>query len=190
MFDKKLLLLGLLRGQTLHGYGLAEYMGTHETGGSVIGKSNAYRLLKVLEADGLIRSKTERDGNRPERHVYEVTAAGESLFCEQLLDSLAEDASADQPGIALLNYLHDVDPGAAAEQLEKRRDLIAARHAQLAEMPDDMRSLHPAMDLSLRHAEVELNWLDEKLAELRQQAAAPVEKRVEKRVKQQAKQHV
>ena len=172
MFDKKMLLLGLLRGQTLHGYGLVEYMNSHETGGSAIGKSNAYRLLKVLEADGLIRSTTERDGNRPERHVYEVTSAGESLFRERLLDSLAEDASADQPGIALLNYLHDVDPVAAAEQLEKRRDLIAARRAQLAEMPDDMRRLHPAMDLSLRHAEVELNWLGEKLDELRHRAAS------------------
>lgn len=175
MLDKKVLLLGMLRGQTLHGYGLVEYMGSHETGGGAIGKSNAYRLLKVLEADGLIHSTTERDGNRPERHVYEVTAAGEKLFREQLLDSLAEDVSADQPGIALLNYLHVVDPDAAAAQLRKRRDLVAARHAQLAEMPDDMRSLHPAMDLSLRHAEVELDWLAEKLDELRQQVAATAE---------------
>ncbi|MGI9343778.1 MAG: PadR family transcriptional regulator [Gammaproteobacteria bacterium] len=174
MINKKLLLLGLLRGQTLHGYGLVEYMSTHETGGAAIGKSNAYRLLKVLEADGLIRSTTERDGNRPERHVYKITAAGERLFCEELLAGLAEDASADQPGIALLNYLHDVDPGAAAEQLEKRRARIARRHAQLEEMPDDMRRLHPAMDLSLRHAEVELHWLDDKLDELRQQATEKV----------------
>jgi len=177
MINKKLLLLGLLRGQTLHGYGLVEYMSTHETGGAAIGKSNAYRLLKVLEADGLIRSTTERDGNRPERHVYEITPAGEKLFREQLLASLAEDVSADQPGIALLNYLHDVDPGAAAEQLAKRRDLIAKRHAQLDEMPGDMRRLHPAMDLSLRHAEVELQWLDEKLDELRQHATAKVKQR-------------
>jgi len=177
MINKKLLLLGLLRGQTLHGYGLVEYMSTHETGGAAIGKSNAYRLLKVLEADGLIRSTTERDGNRPERHVYEITPAGEKLFREQLLASLAEDVSADQPGIALLNYLHEVDPAAAAEQLTKRRDLIASRHAQLDELPDDMRRLHPAMDLSLRHAEVELHWLDEKLDELRQRATAPVKQR-------------
>lgn len=169
MNDKKLLLLGLLRGQTLHGYRLVEYM---STGGAAIGKSNAYRLLKVLEADGLIRAKTERDGKRPERHVYEVTAAGEALFRERLLHRLAEDTSADQTGIAVLNYLYDVDPAAAAEQLRKRRDRIAARHAQLAEMPEDMRSLHPAMDLSLRHAEVELRWLDEKLDDLRRRASS------------------
>jgi len=169
---KKLLLLGLLRGQKLHGYGLVEYLNSHEVGGAAIGKSNAYRLLRVLETDGLIRSRTERDGNRPERHVYEVTDKGEALFRELLLENLAEDATADQPGIAVLNYLDALEPAVAAEQLQKRRDRIAARHAELASMPEDVRRLHPALDLSLRQVHVELNWLDAKLAELRGQVAA------------------
>ena len=169
---KKLLLLGLLRGQKLHGYGLMEYLNSHESGGSAIGKSNAYRLLRVLEAHGLIRSWTERDGNRPERHVYEVTDAGEALFQQLLLESLAEDATADQPGIAVLNYLDTLEPAAAAEQLQKRRDCVAERHDGLANLPDDVLHLHPALDLNLRQAEVEIKWLDAKLAELREQAAA------------------
>ena len=169
---KKLLLLGLLRGQKLHGYGLVEYLSSHATGGASIGKSNAYRLLRVLEDDGLIRSRTERDGNRPERHVYEVTTQGEALFRELLLACLAEERTADQPGSAVLNYCDALEPAEAAEQLQKRRDRIAARHAELADMPDDVLRLHPALDLSLRHVEVELQWLDAKLAELRRQAAA------------------
>jgi DNA-binding PadR family transcriptional regulator len=169
---KKLLLLGLLRGQKLHGYGLMEYLNSHGSGGSAIGKSNAYRLLRVLEADGLIRSWTERDGNRPERHVYEVTDAGEALFQQLLLESLAEDATADQPGIAVLNYLDTLEPAAAAEQLQKRRDCVAERHDGLANLPDDVLHLHPALDLNLHQAEVEIKWLDAKLAELREQAAA------------------
>jgi DNA-binding PadR family transcriptional regulator len=169
---KKIMLLGLLRGQKLHGYGLVEYLNSHEAGGAAIGKSNAYRLLRVMEDDGLIRSRTEREGNRPERHVYEVTASGEALFQELLLENLAEDATADQPGIAVLNYLDALEPGTAAEQLQKRRDRIAERHKELADLPDDVRRLHPALDLSLLHVEVELRWLDAKLAELRSQAAA------------------
>ena len=66
MMIKKILLLGLLRGQKLHGYGVVEYLGSHATGRAAIGKSNAYRLLRVLETEGLIRSRTERDGNRAE----------------------------------------------------------------------------------------------------------------------------
>ena len=169
---KKLLLLGLLRGQKLHGYGLVEYLHSHDVGGMAIRKSNAYRLLRVLETDGLIRSSTEREGNRPERHVYEVTDKGEALFHELLLEYLAEDSMADQPGIAVLNYLDELEPAVAAEQLQKRRDRMAGRHAILADMPEEVRGLHPALDLSLRHVEVELNWLDAKLAELRRRVGA------------------
>jgi DNA-binding PadR family transcriptional regulator len=169
---KKILLLGLLRGQELHGYGLVDYLSTHSTGGAAIGKSNAYRLLRAMEEDGLIASHTERDGKRPERHVYEITPTGEAFFQAQLLAELANDATADQPGIAVLNYLDVVEPAAAAEQLQVRRDQIALRHAELANIPDDVRYLHPALDLGLRQVEVELAWLDDKLADLRKRAAA------------------
>ena len=160
---KRLLLLGLLRSQKLHGYGLVEYLNGHENGGAAIGKSNAYRLLRAMETDGLISSSTERDGNRPERHVYEVTDRGESLFRELLLQKLGEDVTADQPGIAVLNYLGTLEPALAAKQLQKRRDRVAARQANLIDMPEDVRLLHPALDLGLRQVQVELEWLDDQL---------------------------
>jgi DNA-binding PadR family transcriptional regulator len=167
---KKLLLLGLLRGQKLHGYGLVEYLQTHSTGGASIGKSNAYRLLKEMERDGFIRSVTEREGNLPERYVYEVTRNGEAFFQDAVLKELARDATADQPGIAVLNYLQELDPAAAAEQLQQRRDQVATREAELVNVPKEVLHLHPALDLSLRQAVVELEWLDEKLLELRTRA--------------------
>jgi DNA-binding PadR family transcriptional regulator len=167
---KKLLLLGLLRGQKLHGYGLVEYLQTHTTGGATIGKSNAYRLLKEMERDGFIRSVTEREGNLPERYVYEVTRNGEAFFQDAVLKELAHDATADQPGIAVLNYLQELDPAAAADQLQKRRDQVGAREAELANVPEEVLHLHPALDLSLRQAAVELEWLDEKLLELHKRA--------------------
>ncbi|MGI9290867.1 MAG: PadR family transcriptional regulator [Gammaproteobacteria bacterium] len=164
---KKLLLLGLLRGQKLHGYGLVEYLQNHSTGGAAIGKSNAYRLLKELERDGMITSATEREGNLPERHVYEVTTRGEAYFQDGVLRELAKDATADQPGVAVLNYLEQLDPSAAADQLQHRRDQVASRERELANMPDEVRYLHPALDLSLRLAAVELEWLDDKIHQLR-----------------------
>jgi DNA-binding PadR family transcriptional regulator len=167
---KKILLLGLLRGQKLHGYGVVEYLQAHATGGAAIGKSNAYRLLSSLEAEGLIRSVTEREGNRPERHVYQVTNAGEAFFQDALLQELGNDATADQPGIAVLNYLGELDAAAAADQLQKRRYLVAARAAELQNVPPEVLYLHPALDLGLRQVLVELEWLDEKLQALRKQA--------------------
>jgi DNA-binding PadR family transcriptional regulator len=167
---KKILLLGLLRGHELHGYGLVDYMNTHSTGGAAIGKSNAYRLLRAMEDEGLIASHTDRDGKRPERHVYEITPKGEAYFQAQLLQELGNDATANQPGIAVLNYIDVLAPDAAADKLQLRRDRVAARHAELASVPEEVRYLHPALDLGLRQVEVELGWLDTKLTELRERA--------------------
>ena len=163
---KKLLLLGLLRGRKLHGYGLVEYLQTHTTDGSSIGKSNAYRLLREMDRDGLIRSEAEREGNLPERHVYEVTPEGEAYFQDGVLKELAKDATADQPGISVLNYLQEIDPVLAGEQLQLRREQVAARETELTDMPEAVRHLHPALELNLRLVSVELEWLDEKINEL------------------------
>ncbi len=167
---KKLLLLGLLRGQKLHGYGLVDYLKSHSTGGAAIGKSNAYRLLRMLEEEGCVESRVERDGNRPERHVYEVTKAGEALFLKLLLETLGEDATADQPGIAVLNYLDELDPLQAARQLEKRRQSVLQRYEELKVVPEKVLYLHPAMDLGVRQLEVELEWLTQKLKQLHKRA--------------------
>ena len=157
----KVFLLGLLRSQKLHGYGVVEYLNNHGTGGAAIGKSNAYRLLRVMESDGLIESVTEREGNRPERHVYAVTPAGEDYFREQLLVELGNDATAGMAGIAVLNYLDELDPAAAAERLEVRRDKVAARYAELEHVPKDVIDVHAALDLERQLTALELGWLDE-----------------------------
>lgn len=168
--NKRLLLLGVLRSQEFHGYSLVDYLQNHVTGGAAIGKSNAYRLLGSLESEGLIRSHREREGRRPERFVYEVTNKGERQFQRWLTEALAQDPGADQPGIAELNFLGSIAPEIAARQLEKRRQQVAERCRSLEALPEELRPLHPAMELGQLQAEVELDWLDQKIAELRKQA--------------------
>jgi DNA-binding PadR family transcriptional regulator len=169
---KKLLLLGLLRDQRMHGYGLMGYLKLHETSGSAIGKSNAYRLLRVMEDEGLIKSSAEKEGNRPERHVYEVTAKGDEYFLDNLRKTLATDTTSDQPGISVLEFVDSLAPVVAAEHLAMRRAHVATRHSVLAGLPDDVKAFLPALDLKLRITEVELEWLDAKLAELEAQLNA------------------
>jgi len=170
--DKRLLLLGALRGQKSHGYGLLEYLNNHQTGGAAIGKSNAYRLLKRLEEDGHVAAHVEREGNRPERHVYNVTPSGESLFAELLAESLAEDATAEQPGIAVLNYIDEIEPEVAAEQLQTRLNKVAERHATLKDLPDEVWAIHPALDLCRRQMELEVDWLQTQVSQLKRKAAS------------------
>jgi len=158
---KRLTLLGLLRGQELHGYGLLDYLNNHSSGRAAIGKSNAYRLLRKMEADGLICSAVEREGNRPERHVYRVTAAGEAFFQESMLKELGEGMTSDAPGLVALNYIDQVDPQAALNKLQLRRRRVADRCNRLRDVPPEVLGLHPALDLELRHVEAELQWIDD-----------------------------
>lgn len=77
-------LLLVLRDGPRHGYELAEALGAlipeeHVDGG------NLYRLLRGLEAEGIVTSEWEADGPGPGRRTYTLTAAG-----TRLLDTWAE----------------------------------------------------------------------------------------------------
>jgi DNA-binding PadR family transcriptional regulator len=170
---KKLLLLGLLRDKRMHGYGLMGYLRLHETSGSAIGRSNAYRLLRVMEQEGLVCSSAEREGNRPERRVYRVTSKGNRYFLDNLQELLATDTTSDQPGIAVLEFIDALEPELAFEQLTQRRTNVAARHRVLSNLPAEVKEMLPALDLKISITEAELDWLDEQLAAINNRVTSP-----------------
>jgi len=95
-----------------------------------------------------------------------VTPAGEEYFQNGVLRELSEGTTSNAPGLSVLNYVNDVDADLARSKLEKRKAKIAVRHARLVEAPADVLSLHPALDLELRHIEAELGWIEETLERL------------------------
>ncbi|MEE4185565.1 MAG: PadR family transcriptional regulator [Gammaproteobacteria bacterium] len=169
---KRLTLLGLLRGQALHGYGLLDYLESHSSGEAAIGKANAYRLLSAMEKDGLIASAKARDGRRPERRVYRVTSAGERFFQDGILRELGEGMTSAAPGLVALNYIDQVDPEAACTRLAVRRERVREREERLRQVPEDVLRLHPALDLELRHVATELQWIDDTLERIGLELAA------------------
>jgi len=164
--DKRLVLLGVLRSQRTHGYGLLEYLGNHSSASGGISKSNAYRLLKQLEEGGFICSHTERDGNRPERQVYKVTEAGEALFCELLKAAMADDGNSDLPGNVALNYIDSLAPDVAAEALTERLRKVEQRMVRFADLPEQVLEFHPAVELAINFMNAEHDWLVKTIAKL------------------------
>src|SRR4051812_19331478 len=69
-------LLGLVAEEAMHGYRVKEVF--DERVGALWGLTTAqiYQALNALERRGLLESRGERVGNRPERRIYAVTAAG------------------------------------------------------------------------------------------------------------------
>ena len=71
-----------------HGFALAKEMRDSKGARQLTAHGTLYRALDRLEVSGLLESRTEdaetaAAANRPRRHLYRVTAAGEKAFAAQ-----------------------------------------------------------------------------------------------------------
>ena len=73
--NHRLLVLGLLRMQDMHGYQIAEVIDSHFGDSVHVKKPTMYDTLKKLEAESLVDSREEQEGSRPPRTVYSMTLA-------------------------------------------------------------------------------------------------------------------
>ena len=76
-----MLLLSILRGPPLHGYGVITALREASAGVFDLKEGSVYPALHRLEQDGLLRSAwADVDGRR--RRLYELTGAGERALAE------------------------------------------------------------------------------------------------------------
>lgn len=129
MDERALLLLGMLKVQSQHGYQINEFI--ERTLGRVtdMKKPTAYAILDRLTRGGYITVHTEQEGNRPPRKVYAITSAGERLYFELLRRHLAAPERQPPAGGIALMFLDDLSSAERAELLRQRvaklDDLIA-----------------------------------------------------------------
>ncbi|GAA0431510.1 PadR family transcriptional regulator [Leifsonia naganoensis] len=90
-----------------------------------------YSVIKSLEKHGYIEvAQTEREGNRPERVVYQITESGRREATEWLSD-LIETPVKEYPAIETgLSLLPMLPPATAADLLERRLERIDADIAE------------------------------------------------------------
>lgn len=165
----RLLLLGLLQGEEMHGYRLHEFLAHQLQFVSDLKRPTAYRLLDQMYQEGLVARETERAGRRPERFVYRPTEAGRATFADLLRVQLASAVRAVDPGnVALLFSDH--------LPVEERRLLLERRLAGARVQYDELAAIvaaHPvggsarlALEHDLVHLETELTWLTGTIASL------------------------
>jgi PadR family transcriptional regulator, regulatory protein PadR len=70
----------LLRERPAHGYELLEQL--PEVTGERVDMGNLYRFLRLLEAEGLVRSQWDDDAPGPSKRVYELSDEGGTLLGE------------------------------------------------------------------------------------------------------------
>lgn len=158
--EKKLLLLGLLRQQGMHGYLINEFIDHNLSLCTDLKKPTAYYLLDQMCKAGWLTSETEQQGNRPPRRVYRLTAAGEKTFKQLLRAGLSTYQAVQFPGDISLAFLDALDPVEALPLLEQQKAQLVTRLAEIRAVPPHEGSIQLFLLHQLHHLQAELDWID------------------------------
>lgn len=171
MESNELLLLGLLDQQDMHGYKLHELLEHQLHFVSDLKRPTAYRLLEYLLRRGMVEREPEREGRRPERMVYHITAAGRARFDKLLREQLARAEPVIHSGNVALLFSDRVPRDERLGLLERRRGGVEEHRGLMASIV----AAHPegtavrlAMEHDLAHLETELSWLTSTIQHLKE----------------------
>ncbi|CAG0958209.1 hypothetical protein ANRL3_00696 [Anaerolineae bacterium] len=168
--ERELLLLGFLRRENMHGYKLNEFIERDMAACTDLKKPTAYFLLDRMAKLGWISMRETREGNRPPRRVYRVTARGEAEYQKMLRQNLATFIETKFPGDVGLGFADDLDPNDVLPLLAERRTALAAKLTELNAVPEHSGSLQLIVSHQQFHLDAELRWLDQVVAQFESKA--------------------
>ena len=164
--EREVLLLGLLRSHEMHGYQVNELIDRHLGASIQLTKPTAYRLLGKMERDGWITCREQREGNRPPRRVYAITAKGEAAFQRLLRESLGNYRPAELRSDVSLAFLDQLPMEEALPLLGNRRAEIEDRLQAVRASDRHHGSFQLVIDHQAHHLAAELAWLEQVIARL------------------------
>lgn len=159
--DTALLILGLLRGWDSHGYQLMDFLEKRLSYLVDLKKPTTYALLERLRRNGYVTMTIEREGNRPERRVYQVTPEGEAYFFGRLRENLRSFARPRFPDAIGIYFLQALPPEEAEALLSER---LSALEHELQEFRPKVSAhaglaAQPVLDHYVTLLEAERVWL-------------------------------
>jgi DNA-binding PadR family transcriptional regulator len=168
MDHNALLLLGLLRTQSQHGYLLFDFIERNLSRITNLKKPTAYAMLDRFYKDGLVDVRVEQEGNRPPRKVFELTASGQLRFLELLRETLSGVAVQSTAGDVGLMFLDQLPPADQRACLEKRLESLRERISTLERVPDHAHSssVNHAIEHQLTLLRADRDWHERLIAQL------------------------
>ena len=130
--------LALLREAPMHPYQMQSLLRLrHKDEILALKRGSLYHAIgRLVNADLIAAKSTSRDGRRPERTIYSITAAGRKEFTRVLRQIIAVPRRESSEFMAAMSFLVHLTPGEALPRLEERaahlEDEIALRSAGLA----------------------------------------------------------
>jgi DNA-binding PadR family transcriptional regulator len=161
----EMVLLGLLYGGPGHGYDLHRKVNTDLGNVWHLSQSQAYAILKRLEARGDIRVEEIHQEKLPPRQLLHITAQGRAHFMEWLdAPSGGSVRAIRMEFITRLYFLSQYRPKKIAQALERQR-AEAIRHLQrleilCAEIPPEQIYNRMSLEMRIRQLYTVLEWLN------------------------------
>ncbi len=159
--EEKLLLLGIISSQRVHGYQMNQMIEKHLGLSGHLTKPTAYRLLNKMADDGWLTYHEERESNRPPRRVYSITEVGEVAF----LRMLREDLGSYQPslfhGDIGLAFMHCLPTQEVISLLNQRLDGLDRILDAHPEENEEHSSHNIMLDHQRKHLITEREWIVE-----------------------------
>ena len=135
MDERALLLLGILKAQSQHGYQINEFIERNLSRVTDMKKATAYAVLDRLSRGGYVSVQAEQAGNRPPRKVYTITESGEALFLKLLRENLSSAEAPTFAGDVGLMFLDELPRGDALECLRQRLEHLGQQIAIYQQAP-------------------------------------------------------
>jgi len=162
MDERELLLLGMLKAQSQHGYQINEFIERNLSQVTDMKKATAYAVLDRLGRDGYVSVESDQVGNRPPRKVYSITPAGEERFVELMrVNLMTADRIAFAGDIGLM-FLDELPLSEVLECLKQRLEELRQRVSLYEQAPSHGHIL--GVDLALNHVlqllRADRDWLE------------------------------
>ncbi|GAB1422027.1 PadR family transcriptional regulator [Anaerolineales bacterium] len=166
--ERELLFLGLLRRENMHGYQLHEFIQNNLSACMHIKKATAYHLLAKMAQAGWVTETEEQSGNRPPRKVYEITAAGETIFQSYLRKNLKRVYDHTFAGDIGINFLDALPVEEALLYLQERLQGMRKKETEWATIPAHEGHSQLLIEHQRHHLQAEINWLESLIDNLSQ----------------------
>jgi DNA-binding PadR family transcriptional regulator len=166
--------LSLLREEPMHPYQMQRLLvERHKDEVLALRRGSLYHAIDRLTRQGLIAPvRVGREGRRPERTTYRITAAGDRERVRWLRERIATPQEEPLEFVATLNFLVYISPGDAVVQLEARIQALDARSRTLRRMLKGLAGIVDRInrvesEYLLAVTEAELAWVRRLVGEVR-----------------------
>lgn len=174
MSSTRLFVLGeLARRGPMHGHQIRRAAQLdHVDAWTDIKPGSLYGSLQRMSAEGLVRPlRTEQEGGRPPRTVFEITAEGRYELEIHRAAALRETRLIPDPIDLALAHVQDMAEESVRAALQDRRDALSHQHQSRLHLREEAAPYLSAMeqaifDHSLRRLQLEMEWHDDLLDQL------------------------